>query len=57
MTTSSFTPSAIQTVKDLDKRIILIDGAQLGDLMYQYNVGCRDEEVLHLKKIDEDFFS
>jgi len=57
MTTSSFTPSAIQTVKDLDKRIILIDGAQLGDLMYQYNVGCRDEEILHLKKIDEDFFS
>jgi len=57
ITTSSFTASAIQTVKDLDKRIILIDGAQLGDLMYQYNVGCRDEEVLHLKKIDEDFFS
>jgi len=57
MTTSSFTTSAIQTVKDLDKHIILIDGAQLGELMYQYNVGCRDEEVLHLKKIDEDFFS
>jgi len=57
MTTSSFTASAIQTVNDLDKRIILIDGAQLGELMYQYNVGCRDEEVLHLKKIDEDFFS
>jgi len=57
ITTSAFTASAIQTVKELDKRIILIDGAQLGDLMYQYNVGCRDEEVLHLKKIDEDFFS
>jgi len=24
--------------------------------MIRYNIGCRDEEVLHLKKIDEDFF-
>ena len=25
-------------------------------LMIRYNVGCREEEVLYLKKIDEDFF-
>jgi len=25
-------------------------------LMLRYNIGCRDEEVLHLKKVDEDFF-
>jgi len=24
--------------------------------MIRYNVGCRDEEVLHLKRVDEDFF-
>lgn len=35
---------------------MLIDGLQLSRLMIRYNVGCRDEEVLHLKKVDEDFF-
>ena len=37
-------------------RIVLIDGKQLAKLMIRYNIGCRDEEVLHLKKVDEDFF-
>jgi restriction system protein len=34
---------------------VLIDGPQLARLMIRYNIGCRDEEVVHLKKIDEDF--
>ena len=37
-------------------RIVLIDGIQFARLMARYNIGCRDEEILHLKKIDEDFF-
>jgi len=56
VTTSSFSPSAVQTAKDLGSRIVLIDGAQLARLMIRYNIGCRDEEIVHLKKIDEDFF-
>ena len=56
VTTSTFSPPAIQTARDLGSRIVLIDGAHLTRLMIRYNVGCRDEEVLHLKKIDEDFF-
>ena len=56
VTTSAFSPSAVQTARDLGSRIVLIDGSQLTRLMIRYNVGCRDEEVLHLKKIDEDFF-
>ncbi len=56
VTTSGFSPSAIQTARDLGSRIVLIDGTQLARLMLRYNVGCRDEEILHLKKIDEDFF-
>jgi restriction system protein len=34
----------------------LIDGDQLAKLMICYNVGCRVEETLEIKKIDEDFF-
>jgi restriction system protein len=56
VTTSAFSSAAVQTARDLGSRIVLIDGLQLAKLMIRYNVGCRDEEVLHLKKIDEDFF-
>lgn len=55
VTSSIFSPSAIQTARDL-MRIVLIDGDQLAKLMIRYNIGCRDEEILHLKKVDEDFF-
>ena len=54
VTTSSFSSAAVQSAKDL--RIVLIDGDQLAQLMIRYNIGCRDEEILHLKKVDEDFF-
>ena len=55
-TTSTFSPSAKQTAKDLGMRIVLIDGVQLSKLMIRYSIGCRDEEVLYLKKVDDEFF-
>ncbi len=56
VTTSTFSPSAKETTAFLSKRIVLIDGENLAKLMIRYNVGCRIEEVLHIKKVDEDFF-
>ena len=56
VTTSAFSQPAIDTARGLGTRIVLIDGLQLSRLMIRYNVGCRDEDVLHLKKVDEDFF-
>jgi len=35
---------------------VLIDGEQLARLMIRHNVGCRVEEVLEVKKVDENFF-
>lgn len=55
-TTASFTSSAIQTAADLGIRIVLIDGRRLANLMLRYNIGCEDQEILHLKKVDEEFF-
>lgn len=40
----------------LSKRIVLVDGDELTRLMVRYGVGCRTEETLYLKKLDEDFF-
>jgi restriction system protein len=56
VTTSTFSSSARETAEFLSKRIVLIDGQQLARLMIRYDVGCRVEEVLHIKKVDEDFF-
>ncbi len=56
VTTSTFSSSARETSEFLSKRIVLIDGEHLARLMIRYNVGCRIEEVLHIKKVDEDFF-
>lgn len=56
VTTSTFSPSARETADLLSKRIVLIDGTQFARLMIRHGVGCRVEEVLHIKKLDEEFF-
>jgi hypothetical protein len=55
-TTSSFSSSAGETAELLSKRIVLLDGRQLAKLMIRYNVGCRVEETIHIKAVDEEFF-
>ena len=56
VTTSTFSRSAIETTRGLGQRIVLIDGHRLAQLMIRYNVGCREEEVLRVRRIDEEFF-
>jgi restriction system protein len=56
VTTSTFSASARETAEFLSKRIVLIDSEQLTKLMIRHNVGCRVEDTLHIKKLDEDFF-
>jgi restriction system protein len=56
VTTSTFSDSAKETAEHLSKRIVLVDGDQLARLMIRHNVGCRIEDTLHIKKVDEEFF-
>ena len=56
VTTSSFSPSAKETAELLSKRIVLIDGPQLTRLMIRFDIGCRVEETIQIKKLDEEFF-
>jgi len=56
VTTSAFSASAKETAEHLSKRIVLVDGDQLARLMIRHNVGCRIEDTLHIKKVDEEFF-
>lgn len=56
VTTSTFTRDAAETAGMLSKRIVLIDGDRLVRLMIRHDVGCRADETIVLKKMDEDFF-
>ena len=56
VTTSVFDEKAIQKARDANQKIILIDGQNLVDLMYRYNIGIQIKDSYELKEIDGDFF-
>lgn len=56
VTASTFSSAARDTAGQLSKRIVLIDGDQLTRLMIRHGIGCRIEETLYVKKVDEEFF-
>jgi len=56
VTTSAFSPAAKETADLLSKRIVLVDGPLLTRLMIRFDIGCRVEETILMKKLDEEFF-
>lgn len=56
VTTSSFSAPAIDFVRHLPQRIVLIDGDRLADLMIEHGVGVRIARTVEVKRLDEDFF-
>lgn len=56
ITTSTFDDSAIRKAQQAHHSIILVDGAKLVDLMYQYNVGIQIKTAYEVKEVDNDFF-
>lgn len=56
ITTSRFSPDAIAFVGAITPRVILIDGARLGQLMVTYGVGVQERQVFRIVELDEDFF-
>ncbi len=57
VTTSTFSAQARDYVRHLTKRIVLIDGQTLADLMIEHGVGVRTSQAIEFKRLDEDFFS
>jgi restriction system protein len=57
ITASSFTADARDYVNRIDKKIVLIDGDQLAQLMIDHGVGVSEERAYVLKKIDLDYFN
>jgi restriction system protein len=56
ITTSSFTKDALDYVKNIDPKVILIDGKTLTNMMITFNVGVSIVQTLEIKRIDTDYF-
>lgn len=56
ITTSQFSPEAHRFVASIEKRIVLIDGSHLADLMIDYGVGVTEVATYSVKRLDADYF-
>lgn len=55
VTTSFYTKEALEYVKKVPQRVVLIDGTQLTNLMIQFKLGIRTVQTFELQKVDEDY--
>ena len=56
ITTSNYTNDALNYVKEVHHKVILIHGERLVELMMDYNVGVIKDRSYEIKKIDHDYF-
>ena len=57
LTTSQFTKDALDFVDRIEgKKVVLIDGPTLADLMIEHNVGVNRTKLYELKEVSNDYF-
>lgn len=56
ITTSDFTKEAQEYVKNINNKVVLINGFSLAKLMIENNVGVSIAAIYEVKKIDSDYF-
>jgi restriction system protein len=57
LTTSQFTKDALDFVDRIEgKKVVLIDGSALAELMIEHNVGVNPTKLYELKEVSNDFF-
>jgi restriction system protein len=56
ITTSGFSSEARDYVSRIEKKIILIDGAELVRLCFDYKIGVVVQNAYEIKRLDSDFF-
>ena len=56
ITTSNFTKEAVEYARQMDTKIVLIDGEKLSQYMIDYNLGVSVQNIYEIKKIDSDYF-
>lgn len=56
ITSSAFTPEAIDYANRIESKVVLIDGQQLADLMIDHDLGVATVASYAVKRIDSDYF-
>jgi len=56
ITTSNFTAEAQEYVRGIEKKVVLIDGKRLSELMIDYDVGVETMNTYKVKQVDNDYF-
>jgi restriction system protein len=56
ITTSKFSQDAKDYVKVIEKKIVLIDGERLAQLMIDYDIGVSEQARYIVKRLDTDYF-
>jgi restriction system protein len=56
ITTSGFSQEALEYVKFIEKRIVLVDGQRLCELMAEHNVGASVSERYEIKRVASEYF-
>lgn len=57
VTTSHFSPPAIDFCAQVSRRVVLIDGNRLAELMIRHNIGVTVVETYQIKHIAPDYFA
>ncbi len=57
ITTSQFSAEAKDYVSRIEKKIVLLDGQQLSELMIDHDLGVAIEDTYIVRRVDSDYFS
>jgi len=56
ITTSGYSAEALDYVAHLDPKVVLIDGAELAELMIDFGLGVTTTATYEIKRVDSDYF-
>lgn len=56
LTTGAFSKDAEEYVNRIERKIVLIDGQRLADLMIDHNIGVATARTYTIKRLDSDYF-
>jgi len=51
VTTSHFSPAAVEFCGQVSMRVVLVDGARLAELMIRHNIGVKVKESYQIKRV------
>ncbi|MHB8055700.1 MAG: restriction endonuclease [Candidatus Aminicenantales bacterium] len=57
ITTGKFSQDALDFIKSIESKVILIDGRTLAELMIDHSLGTTTMSTYHIKRLDMDYFT